>query len=78
MHHPAGSFKRIPQLRSIVSTLLRSLPSMRDITTVTLFVLFLLAIFGSMLWEGLFKYQCVDPGTGALYQVRGKTALRSL
>lgn len=74
----AGSFKRIPQLRSIVSTLLRSLPSMRDITTVTLFVLFLLAIFGSMLWEGLFKYQCVDPATGALYQVRGKTALRSL
>jgi hypothetical protein len=64
-----GTVKRIPALRLLVSALLKSLPSLRDIFAITIFYLTLIGIFGNILWGEAFKKQCVSEATGDTFRV---------
>jgi hypothetical protein len=65
-----GAVNRVPQLRVVLTALIKSSAKLRDILLVTACYILLLAIFLCIIWQDSFKWHCLDDVTGEPVQVR--------
>lgn len=63
---PLRTISSIKSLKNLISTIISSLPYLRDISIVILFFFLIMAIAGLQLFSGSLKNHCIFPETGAL------------
>lgn len=68
---PLRSVNAVPGLKGLIATLLKSFRVLANVVILTCFLFVIFGILGVQLWQGTFRYQCVDDRTGNITTTYG-------